>query len=121
MAAIGNRTRRCRNRKARIALATRASLSCGENLELVPEELVIDLVMELHFRNFDERAQQPRAAVRRTLLEICVPALDVFAEQFGSPGRLVEVVESVVDVVRQVPLGGPQICDLGDVAVDAGL
>ena len=32
-------------------------------LELVPQVLVVDLVVELHFRGFDDRAQQARTAV----------------------------------------------------------
>jgi hypothetical protein len=32
-------------------------------LELVPEKLVVNLVVKLDFRHFDDRAESPRAAV----------------------------------------------------------
>ena len=89
------------------------------SLEHIPEELVVDFVVVLHFRRLHERAQQPRAAVGRGLLQVRVAALHVLAEQLGGPLRLVEVRQRVVDVVRQVALGLAQVLDLRGVAVDA--
>jgi hypothetical protein len=39
-----------------------------KRLEQIPQELVIDLVMELYFLGFDERSQRSGAAIRRGLL-----------------------------------------------------
>ena len=58
------------------------------SLEQVPEELVVDLVVVLHFRRLDEGAQQARAAVGRGLLQVGVAALDVVAEQLAWSTRL---------------------------------
>ena len=54
-------------------------------LELVPEELVIDLVMELHFLRLDERSQQARATVSGCLLKIGKASLYIFTEQLRCP------------------------------------
>jgi hypothetical protein len=35
-----------------------------QGLKQVPQELVVDLVVELNFRSFDERAELPRATIR---------------------------------------------------------
>jgi hypothetical protein len=50
------------------------------DLEQVPEELVVHLVVELHFLRLHERPQRPRATVGRRLLQVGVPALHIFAE-----------------------------------------
>ena len=47
-------------------------------LEHIPKELIVDFVVILHFRRLHERAQQPRAAVRRRLLQVRVSPLHVF-------------------------------------------
>src|SRR5665213_3030130 len=52
----------------------------NRGLELVPKKLRIHLVMELHFRPFDDGAQQPGTAVRGSLLQIDIPAFYVVAE-----------------------------------------
>ena len=49
-------------------------------LEHVPEELVVDLVMELNFGCFHESAKQTGAAIGGSLLQVSVATLDVFAE-----------------------------------------
>jgi len=51
------------------------------NLKQIPEELVVDLVVELDFLRFDEGSEGAGAAVGGGLLKVCVAALDVFAEQ----------------------------------------
>src|ERR1700722_5176588 len=50
-------------------------------LELIPQILVVDLVVILHLRRFDDRAEEPRATVGRALLEIGIPTLHIGAEQ----------------------------------------
>ncbi len=42
-------------------------------LELAPEELVVDIVVKLDLGWLDDGAEQPRAAIRRGLLQIRVP------------------------------------------------
>jgi hypothetical protein len=54
--------------------------SCS-NLKQIPEELVVDLVVELDFLRFDEGSEGAGAAVGGGLLKVCVAALDVLAEQ----------------------------------------
>src|SRR5271166_419278 len=92
----------------------------GGGLEHVPEELVVDLVVILDFRWFDEGAEVAGAAVRGSFLQVGVAALDVLAEQLGSPLCLLEVLEGGIDVVRQVAFGLAQILDFGGVAINAG-
>src|SRR4051812_6701518 len=60
-------------------------------LELVPEELVVDLVVELHFLRLHDAAEEARAAVRGRLLQVGVAALYVLAQQFGGPLGLAKI------------------------------
>ena len=118
------RAKICNSRKGRAPWRTwpsfiRLQTSCS--LEQVPEELVVDFVVELHFRRLHERAQQPRAAVGRGLLQVRVAALHILAEQLRGPLRFAEVRQRVVDVVRQVAFGLAQVLDLRGVAVEPGL
>ncbi len=46
-------------------------------LELAPEELVVDVVVELDFAGLDHRAQQTRAAISGGLLEVGVALLHI--------------------------------------------
>src|SRR5579863_962812 len=50
------------------------------NLEQIPQELVVDLVVVLHLGWLDDGAQQPRAAVRRRLFQIGETLLHVRAQ-----------------------------------------
>ncbi len=75
----------------------------------------------LHFRRFDERPQQPRAPVRRRLLQVRITALHVLAQQRRGPLRALEVRQRVVDVVRQVPLRLAQVLDAGGLALQTRL
>ena len=43
-------------------------LIANKRLEQIPQELVVDLVMELYLLRFDECSQRSRAAIRRGLL-----------------------------------------------------
>ena len=61
-------------------------------LEHVPQELVVHLVVELHFGSLHKRAEVPRTAVRRSFLQVRVTTLDVRAEQLADPLRFVEVL-----------------------------
>jgi len=90
-------------------------------LELVPEVLIVDLVVILHFRRFDDRTQEAGAAIGRGLLEIGEATLYIGAEEFRGPGGGAEVLESGVDVVGQVAFGLAEVLDLGDFAIDPGL
>ena len=54
-------------------------------LEQIPERLVVDRVVELHFGAFDDGAQFARAAVGGGLLQIGITALHVGAENLGNP------------------------------------
>ena len=96
-------------------------LADSSDLEQVPEELVVDLVVELDFLRFDESAQRARTTIRGGLFQVGITALHVFAEQRGDPLRFAEVVESVVNVVGQVALGLTQVLDLRGLTVEAGL
>ena len=40
------------------------SQAVAVNLEQIPQELIVDIVVILHFRSFHERSQQPRTAIR---------------------------------------------------------
>src|SRR5271170_5388519 len=91
------------------------------SLEQIPEELVVDLVVILDLRSLHEGAKIARTAVRRRFLEVGIAALDVGADDFGDPLRLVEVIECGVDVVGQIAFGLAEIFDLGSFAVDACL
>ena len=78
---------------------------CGSVcLEAVPEGLVVDGVVVLHFRDLDKGSQQAGTAVGGILLQVRVSALHVGPQQFGRPLRVVEVVDRRVDVVRQIAL-----------------
>src|SRR6201996_6609023 len=90
-------------------------------LKLVPEELVVNLVVVLNFRRLHESAQQTRAAIGCSLLQVGVPTLHVFAEKLGRPLGFAEVFERGIDVVGQITLGLPQVLSLRRVALDARL
>jgi hypothetical protein len=57
----------------------------GFVLEQIPEELVVDLMVELHLWRFDEGPQRARAAIRGGLLQIGVTPLNIFAEKRRCP------------------------------------
>src|SRR5262245_41827459 len=52
-------------------------------LEQVPEELVVDFVVELDFLGFDDGAESTRAAVGGGALQFGVAGFDVGAEKRG--------------------------------------
>src|SRR5690348_6924612 len=93
----------------------------GQNLELVPEELVVDLVVELDFRGLDVSPEQPWAAVRGRLFEVGETRLYVLAQQLGGPCRVAEVLHRRIDVVRQVALGLTEVGDLRGLAIESRL
>ena len=82
-------------------------------LEQIPERLVVDLVMELHFGRLDEGAQFACAAISSGLLQIGEAALHVGTQDLGDPLRTLEVVDGRLNVIGQVPLGLAQVIDLG--------
>jgi len=53
--------------------------------ELVPEQLIVDVVVELDFGCFDDSAKEFRAAVRRCLLQIGVASFYILAQQCRRP------------------------------------
>src|SRR3954471_5119115 len=87
--------RRDRLRSRRFCWSVRSDL----RLEQVPEGLVVDLVVELHFGSLDEGAEVASAAVGGSLLEIGETALHIGAEDFGNPLRRLEVVDCGLDVI----------------------
>src|SRR5580658_5621942 len=99
----------------------RALDSVAFGLEQIPQELVVDLVMELDFRRFDEGSQSARATVGGGLLQVGIAAFDVFAQKSCGPLGIAEVLERVVNVVGQIALGLAQVLDLRSFAVEAGL
>src|SRR5579862_5248504 len=103
----------------------RPGRSCGlprsRLLEQVPEGLVVDGVMELHFGALDDGAQESRATIGGGLLQIGVAALDVGAENLRNPVGIPEVGDGLVDVVGQVAATLAQPLGLRNLAVDAGL
>src|SRR5437660_5653921 len=97
-----------------------ARLATATLLELVPQELVVHLVVELHLGDLHHRPERTRAAIRGDALQFRVAAFDVRAKQGRGPLRLLEIFQRGVNVVRQVALGGAQILDLGDLPVQSG-
>ena len=87
------------------------------SLELVPEVLVVNVVVVLHLRRFHERSQQARTAIGRSLLQVGVAALHILAQQLGRPVSVAEVLQRVVDVVRQIAFGLAQVLDLRGLAL----
>src|SRR5205085_6117242 len=90
------------------------------SLEQIPEELVVDFVVELHLLRFHNRAEGPRTAIRGRALHFRITGLDVGAQECGGPLGLLKVFDGRVDVVREIAFGGPQVLDFGDIAVKAG-
>src|ERR1700722_9591223 len=91
------------------------------SLELVPQILVVDLMMELHLRSFYESPESASAAVRGGLFQVGIAAFDIFAEQGFRPIGFAEVFDCRVNVVRQVTLRLAQVLDLRGLAIQAGL
>src|SRR2546428_592652 len=76
----------------------------SSGLEQVPQELVVDLVMELDFLRFDEGSEGAGTAVCGRLLQVGVAGFYVFAEKRRRPFGFAEICQRVVDVVGQVAL-----------------
>src|SRR5260370_25838190 len=89
----------------------------SKGLKQVPQKLVVNVVVILHFRRFYERAQQARAAVGRGLLQVEVAVLHVFAEELGGPIGVLEVVHGRIDVVGKVAFGLAQVLDVRRIAL----
>src|SRR5271166_1407054 len=89
-------------------------------LEQVPQRLVVDLVVILHLGAFDEGSQCARAAVSGGLFQFGIAALHVSAENLRDPGRVLEILNGRLNVVRQVASASAQIFGTGDFAVEAG-
>ena len=70
-------------------------------LELIPEVLIVDFVVELHFGSLHDGSKQAGATVGRGLLQIRVTALHVRSEKGCGPFGRTEVLKRGVDVVRQ--------------------
>src|ERR1039458_94904 len=75
-------------------------------LEQIPERLVIDRVVELYLGALDNGSQLARAAVGRGLLQLGIAALHVGAQNLGDPGRRLEVVDRLLNVVWQISPAG---------------
>ena len=67
------------NRKTPRLSPERCASETGSGLEQVPQELVVDLVVELYFRGFDEGSEGARATVGGGLFQVGVAAFYVFA------------------------------------------
>src|SRR6267378_3813786 len=81
------------NHKSKNALAFRPGRSGAQLfLKQVPEELVVYLVVILHFGSFHKRAQSTRTAIRGGLLQVRVASLHVFTQKLRRPVRFPEVV-----------------------------
>ena len=72
-----------------------AALRYCELLELVPQELVVNLVMELDFGCFDYRTEQASATVCGCLFQFCVAFFHIGTEKFCGPIGFAEVVQAV--------------------------
>src|SRR6266511_801416 len=81
-----------------------AKLRISKSLEIGPQRLVIDLVVELDLGALDPRAKQARASVGRSLLQISVLRDDLLAEERRGIFAAAEVVERGIDVIRQEAL-----------------
>src|SRR6266404_7483844 len=86
-------------------------------LEQVPEELVVNLMVVLHFRRFHECPKRARAAVRGSAFQVRETSLYIGAQQLGCPPRLFKVFERRIDVVRQIALRLAQVLDFRGFAV----
>src|ERR1022692_2441679 len=71
--------RRCFRRTLRLKQSC-LETSTNHALKQIPQKLVVNVVVILHFLRLDERAQQTWTTVGRSLLKIGIPALDVFPE-----------------------------------------
>ena len=90
-------------------------------LELVPEVLIVDFVVVLHLGYLNNRSKESRATVGGSLFEIREPVFHVFREQLVDPLGFPDVLERIVDVVRQIPLGGADVFStIRAVPFDAG-
>ena len=67
----------------------------NRKLELVPEELVVNLVMILDFRCLHNRSQQPGAAIGGSQLQVDVPALHVFPKNLIIHGAALKFSSAV--------------------------
>src|SRR5688500_10989144 len=72
-------------------------------LEAVPEELVRDLVVVLHLRGLDQRAQRLGAALRGRDRQLRVLVPHLLAQEVGREPAALEEPDGVVDVVGQEP------------------
>src|SRR4051794_29473851 len=81
-------------------------------LKQVPQKLVVDIVVVLHFGRFHECAELARAAIGGGAFQIGIALLDVLAEDLRRPGGLIELFDRLVNVVRQVAFCLAQVLDL---------
>jgi len=70
-------------------------------LELTPEVLIRDFVVELHLRGLDACAEGLRAAVRLRLFDVHVALVHFGTEQFRHELAAFEETDAVIDVVGQ--------------------
>src|SRR5260370_3482072 len=73
-------------------------------LEQIPQELVVNLVMELHFGSFHERSERSWAAIGGGLFQVRVAILYVFSEKRRRPVGFAGVRQRFINVVRQIAL-----------------
>ena len=67
------------------------------------------------------QSQFARAAIRGSLLQVGITALHIVAKNLTDPLRIFEVLDCLLNVVRQVTARSAQVLYLGNGAVDAGL
>ncbi len=82
------------------------------DLEVIPEVLVVNLMMELHFWCLHEVAKSAGAAISGSLFQISVTGFHITAEQLCIPLGLAEAFQRIIDVVRKIALSGPQVRDV---------
>src|ERR1017187_4492236 len=107
-----------------------AAINCGScvradfvqfALEHIPERLVIDRVVELHFRAFYAGSQFARRPVGGGLLQVGIAALHIGAKNLCDPLRCLEIVDRRLDVVRQELAAATEAFGFRDLPVDTGL
>src|SRR5882724_13714148 len=90
-------------------------------LELSPQQLVIDIVVELYLARLYNRTEQASATICRSLFQVGVAPLHILTQQLCRPLCFAEVFERCVDVIRQITLRLSQVIDLRRLSVKSAL
>src|ERR1700688_1309646 len=87
----GSRTQKNRRDQSWPRRFSRGICPRCDDLEHIPERLVVDLVVVLHFGRLHKCSQLARRAVGCSLLQIGKAALNVGAEDFSDPLGVLEI------------------------------